>query len=113
MSYRSLSVSFRRPCVVGLRRVEHAPSEEVRLAVALDLDDEDGAVVGGAAEVESDALGERGELRELGGHVGEVAHASVRREDDVEEVDEYVLVAPVAEDGLESCVGEDVDVALR
>ena len=57
--------------------------------------------------LEPDTHGGRGELREFGGYVVEVPHASVRREDDVEQVDEDVLVAPVAEDCLESCVGED------
>ena len=35
----------------------------------------------------------------------------MRRKYDIQEIDEYIAVPPVSEDGLEPGIGEDVDIA--
>ena len=98
-------------CVVDLCGIFDTTSEEVVLTVALEFDDEFRPVITGTAEVEPDAFVGESKSGDFGRGVCDRADMFVRRECDVEDVDKYISVPFVAEDGLESGFGKDVDIA--
>ena len=98
-------------CVVDLCGIFDATPEEVVLAVTLEFYDELRPVVSGTAEVEPDAFVCECKSGDFGRGVCDRADMFVRRECDVEDVDKYISVPFVAEDGLESGFGKDVYIA--
>ena len=81
--------------------------------VALEFDDELASVLIPASEIEPDTLVEQSKPWNLRSLIRYVGHHPVRREDDIQQVNEHVLVPLVTEHRFQSRIGQDIDIPLH
>lgn len=98
--------------IVHLRRIFHAPPEEVLLPRLLHLHYEPGSVRRRASKVNPYALGLRGETRYLCGVVLYLLHSPLRREKHIQQVHKHILVPLVPEYRLESRIRQNINIPL-
>lgn len=108
-----LTVTSSGTGIVCLGSIEDTSSEEVRLMIALNLDDELSSVLVPAPQVQSYAFVEYRESWNLRRFISDFPDLFLNREQRVQHIGEHILVPLVSENSLESGISEYVHISLH